>query len=245
MNFGSVPELDTGERWVREQPLVRFDPETDSVGAPTARVPGQVLYGSPDTHGLDWALFAPNPAHGFDGAGRTYVSPGDPYRIEVFDDDGALNRVVTRDYDPVPLGDRDVAELKALIIATYDTVRRATGQQERESALTRVDHQRSYDPRTTVAPLGNLLVSPDGSFWLERADAARPAAIEYEKLYGDFDGRPRPTRWDLFDADGRFLSSVDLPASFRPLAVRGTDVAGVLRDDLDVEYVVVYRVSRP
>ena len=115
---------------------------------------------------------------------------------------------------------------------------------ELESVLRRIDTQATFPVPSFQAPLGNLLVSHDGSFWIERADLASPARVEFERLYGGFDrSQPRPTRWDLYDAAGQFLATVDLDARFSPMAVRGTTVTGVLKDELDVEYIVSYAVS--
>jgi hypothetical protein len=91
-----------------------------------------------------------------------------------------------------------------------------------------------------------MLVSADGSFWIERADNAAPSDLVFEWLFGGprTDDRRRPSRWDLFDGEHRFLTSVELDPRFTPHAARGLEVTGVLKDEMDVEYVVTYRVRR-
>ena len=120
----------------------------------------------------------------------------------------------------------------------------ADPQRERERILARIDRQRAFNPRAHLPVLGRLLVSHDGSFWVERADNADPATLEYERMFGMF-GRaaPRPSRWDLFDADGIYLGTADVDARFTPMAVRGAEVTGVYKDEMDVEYVVTYRAA--
>jgi hypothetical protein len=55
----------------------------------------------------------------------------------------------------------------------------------------------------------------------------------------------RPSRWDLFDAAGRFLGTTDLPRGFAPLRVRGHRVAGVLRSPGAADRLLVLSVLPP
>ena len=71
-----------------------------------------------------------------------------------------------------------------------------------------------------------------------------PAVQELETYFGivtQLGGRK--SRWDVFNNDGRFLTTVALPQRFLPMAVRRQTVYGILKDDLDVEFVVAYEVS--
>lgn len=52
-------------------------------------------------------------------------------------------------------------------------------------------------------------------------------------------------RWLVFDADGALAASVVMPAGFEPYAVRDGLVWGVFTDELDVESVRAYRLSKP
>ena len=54
-----------------------------------------------------------------------------------------------------------------------------------------------------------------------------------------------PSVWDVFDASGRYTVTATLPEKFRPFQVTATSIIGVLQDELDVEYVVRYRVGLP
>jgi hypothetical protein len=76
---------------------------------------------------------------------------------------------------------------------------------------------------------GAFLVGAAGALWV--ADYAGP----------DRD----PTRWNVFDAEGRHLGAVDMPARFRLLDVTEERVLGVARDALDVERLEVRRLVRP
>ncbi len=95
---------------------------------------------------------------------------------------------------------------------------------------------------------GRVLVSPEGSFWVFRSDAYDPAGYPHAVNGSGGDLQTR-LRMDLFDAEGRFLGTTELPPRFRPIIVRGMRVTGVMRDELNVPYVVTFEVeiepSRP
>jgi hypothetical protein len=242
-----LPTVAPGEVFRRPRTLHRFLPEANDTAERILDLPTRALYGSPQTEGADWALFDPRLTYELDAAGNVYVVRGENYRIDVYDPAGRHVRGISRTHEPVPIRDEDVALLKERITAFYDSLpARGTrdSRDERDRVLERVDRQRGFNPRPHLPPLGRLLVSPDGSFWIERADVADPATLEFERLFGGF-GRagPRETRWDLFDADGVYLASAALDARFAPMAVRGPEITGVYKDDLDVEYVVTFRAA--
>ena len=241
------PDIAPGEPWIRTATLRRFDPVADTAGVGVFTFPPSVLYASPETEGMDWALFQPGRSSAFDGSGNIYFSHGEPYRIDVHDPSGRLIRSIRRSYEPKSIGPDDVEELKALVTARYDTIQATATRNPRrdlERVLRRIDNQATFPMPAYQAPLGRLLVSHDGSFWVERVDLLSPARMEYERLYGGVSrAQPRPTRWDLHDTAGYLLGTVDLHPRFTPMAVRGTSVTGVLKDELDVEYIVTYEVT--
>jgi len=51
-----------------------------------------------------------------------------------------------------------------------------------------------------------------------------------------------PLHFDLFDPDGTYRGSVELPTEFVPMAVTKDQVIGSEYDELDVEYVVTYSI---
>jgi len=54
----------------------------------------------------------------------------------------------------------------------------------------------------------------------------------------------RPANWYVFDSDGRWLGRVAVPEQFVPADVSADRVAGVWRDELDVEHIRVYPLVR-
>ncbi len=54
----------------------------------------------------------------------------------------------------------------------------------------------------------------------------------------------RPRRWTVFSRDGVWLGEVEMPARFVVMDIGEDYVAGVMRDELDVEYVHVYALRK-
>jgi hypothetical protein len=54
-----------------------------------------------------------------------------------------------------------------------------------------------------------------------------------------------PREWYILDAEGRWLGTVRAPPRFAIESVEADRVAGIWRDDLDVEHARVYALDRP
>lgn len=230
----------------------RLDADGGADGEPVVELPPRRLYPNSEVHNWDWPLFEPDTETGVDAAGRIYVSPGAPYRVDVYSPEGEHVRSVRRSHDSIPLGPDDVEEHLDLA-RDYFTGGAfeggpERGRQEFEGYRDRVETQTTFPMPEHRAPTRRLLVSADGSFWVERVDHRPPAMVEFEWMFSHALPELRveePTLWDLFDPEGRFLGQAELPPRFRPHQADGTAVVGVERDDLDVEYVVRYEVRVP
>ncbi len=77
------------------------------------------------------------------------------------------------------------------------------------------------------APVSSLVTGRDGSIWLRR-----------EGLRGD------EVNWVVLDARGEIVMNVRAPSDLEILQASREQVWGVVKDDLDVPYVIRYRVSR-
>jgi hypothetical protein len=73
-------------------------------------------------------------------------------------------------------------------------------------------------------PVARVVLAPDTSIWLQRQG-------------------PADLGWWILDKSLELRGRVTFPAGFRVLTVHGRDVWGVSYDDLDVSYVVKYRVD--
>ncbi|HEX2166402.1 MAG TPA: 6-bladed beta-propeller [Longimicrobiales bacterium] len=50
--------------------------------------------------------------------------------------------------------------------------------------------------------------------------------------------------WQVFDPEGRWLGAVTMPPGFTPLVIEADEILGIFRDDMDVEHLHGYRLSR-
>ncbi|MEX0894015.1 MAG: hypothetical protein WEB88_17735 [Gemmatimonadota bacterium] len=84
-------------------------------------------------------------------------------------------------------------------------------------------------PAPTHFPaVGGLVIDDAGNIWVG-AYPTDPAAAQ---------------AWSVFDGAGGLLAEVAMPPGFQPLSIRGELIAGIWRDELDVEHVHVHRYHR-
>jgi hypothetical protein len=188
------------------------------------------------------AVFGRNPLwearqqHAFDGRGRIFVSRGSEYAIDVFDETGALLRRVARTHEPVPITDALVDRYRDEVMAHYDTTS-TTGEAGLD--LVKAAEQHIGLPRSENLPvLGDIDVSKEGAIWVERPDlVADPLVSEWSRA------GYQPEIRDIFDPDGRFVGTVEMPTR-STVHVVGTDwVIVTERDQLDVQYIVKYTIA--
>jgi hypothetical protein len=131
--------------------------------------------------------------------------------------DGRVKRIVRAPGLERPLTD---GEAKAILDRSLET---AATPEERRTA------QQVYDlsPHPALRPAySRLVVDDQARLWLQ-----------------DWQGADTTTnRWWVFSRDGALLGSVDVPGRLQLMAVRNDRAWGVVRDGLDVAYVVRFMV---
>lgn len=110
--------------------------------------------------------------------------------------------------------------------------RPAAQQQKRE--YVRLTQFAEYTPA-----YGNIRGALTGELWVPPYDYH--SAMQSTSLHPT---GSRPQRWNVIAPDGRWLADVELPARFALLDAGRDYVAGILRDNDDVEQVVVFRLRR-
>ena len=148
-----------------------------------------------------------------------YTATGDRYEISAWRPDGTLERLIRRAVEPATVTQADIDRYK---------------QQQLESA--RDDDDRRQLERTLaempypdrMPAHGPIRLDDDGNLWV----------TEYSPWTTE------PTRWTVFDRDGRAIGTVTLPPRFAVHQIGSDYVLGTIRDDLDVEQVVVYALAR-
>lgn len=90
-------------------------------------------------------------------------------------------------------------------------------------------------------PFGQLLVDRSRNLWVQRFDYhsafLTPGPVRTQTM-------SVASTWDVVDPEGRWLCTVQLPARFTPLEIGGDYIAGLARDEDDVEQVRVYRLRK-
>lgn len=160
------------------------------------------------------------------------------YRVQVFRTGGLPIRI-ERSAEPVPVNPDEGRDAEA----------RATENMERSFPGWKWN---GPPVPTTKPPFRNVYAADDGRIWVLRSQpgveimGALEARTEKERS-GRTPVRFRePVLFDVFDSDGRFLGSVNAPEGFQSFpepVFRGDYVWAVSRDELDVAYVVRYRLT--
>jgi hypothetical protein len=225
---------------------------TDSIGVARFRLADGALY-QPFLHFLEAArivaplgqqtagpLFDPVSHTGIDSRGRIFRTTGDRYAVEVFDSDGVLLRRFGREHTPREIQQEWLDAYAESVRAHYRTL---PASRRRTQELERFAEDRVRLMRVEAVPATDrLLVAPGGASWVERRDLAlEPWRRELTVVIGGGNAEQLASTWDLFDASGGYLVTVDLPAGFRPHHVTEESVVGALESGPDVQHVVRFR----
>ena len=152
------------------------------------------------------------------------VSSNDAYEIRVYSTDGTLKRIVRRDHDLVPT---TPAHLDAYI------ERRVAGSPEPERAARRREEQERYrDVRL-----------PDTHPAFRRVRADELDHLWVQEYFLPEEAGPNPI-WTVFDPEGNVLGFMETPAGLRIFQIGADYILGYATDELGVEYVQVWSLSR-
>lgn len=88
----------------------------------------------------------------------------------------------------------------------------------------------------SIPAYAEILPDPAGLLWVKRFDPVTDSHFLPRELTGGV--------WAVMDTAGRPVATVTLPPGFRLLEIRDDRVAGVSKDELGVERVAVYRLTR-
>ncbi|NIM49980.1 MAG: hypothetical protein GTN78_22390 [Gemmatimonadales bacterium] len=158
---------------------------------------------------------------------RFYVADNATYEIKAYSPGGQLRSIVRKHHQHLDVTQEDLdLDLERRLRYMRDEVRR--------SRVERVFRER---PKVSTMPaFGSpammaeaVRVDQVGNLWV----------LEYSR---PSDHR---LRWTVFDPDGRLLGTLQLPAGLRLLDIGDDCVLGLWRDELDVEHVRLYELSKP
>lgn len=174
-------------------------------------------------HGRGYMVFGvpfmPRLAWQFDGNAGYWAGTGASYRLWHLTLAGDTSRVIELDRPRPPVTDADRDRAR----------QRITDMLKDRGGLDQVDFSRIPGHK----PAFEAIVLDDrGWIWVART---RPTVQDGEA--------PPPTTFDVFDPEGRYYGAVSMDlATMPPPDIVGGRVAGVVRDALGVQRVVVYRL---
>jgi outer membrane protein assembly factor BamB len=152
-------------------------------------------------------------------ADRLYLGTQDSYEIRAYDPSGSLRSIIRLDQELRPLTSSDAAAyLERQLEGIDDPSRQAERRRQIED----------MGMRETMPAHGNLAVDVLGHLWVSESR-------------GPQDDSPAYT---VFDAEGKLVGRLPVPRRFGVIEIGSDYVLGTYVDELDVEYVRVYRLRR-
>jgi hypothetical protein len=178
------------------------------------------------------------------GGDDLYLAMSDRPEIQVFDLQGRLIRLIRWRQEARPVSDDD----RALYAR-----KRAKWMLEYPQVADVFPDLKDYQVIPAELPvLLSLLFDEKQNLWVReypRSVVGRPDLYDYSNQDAPFRENPRrdqePERWRVFNAAGRFLGLVEVPAELALRSVQEDEVVGIWRDEFDVERVRFHRLIRP
>lgn len=192
-------------------------------------------------------FFATEPSWAATDDGDILYGTNDNYSIRISDRTGSLKRVITKPFEPQAITEADRTVVLDAVAAGF----RALGIPD--ALITRGLGTIQF--AEFFPAYQRLLSGLKGSIWVQHVTHADSLSEQDRNTLRDIRGwdalRLNPhllfgaRNWDVFDADGRFLGEVTMPARFMAMKFVGEEIYGVWKDELEVEYVMRLRVVIP
>lgn len=221
-----------GERKQIHMVVREIDLASGEIGSELGRVPGRVAI-SPG-QGVPYPgappFFDPRPLAAL-VRGGILTTPSEVYEVRLLAADARPRRIVRRGHPARPV-DQEVRE----------GFGRALNERGFRGRMMEAGLARSPQV-AAIPPIDRLMATREGGFWVRRKDLTDDPAADLRRAGLSWDGAdPRPSRWDGFAPDGAYVGTVQLPDGFTPHAWGPDWIAGVVEDELEVEYVVVLAI---
>ena len=224
----STPEMipNTGSGMKRSTVLVAIVPDTGGVADSVAALRGGRYLPREGPGGLPSGFhFQPSPQIAM-GPEGFFVTEGDSYSIGAYDASGQLLGIIRLAREPRPVTDDVRAanenEIRTRIRGYGDRVEGGSPDEVIERALSA-----PYPPH--LPTFESLHVDPEGNIWAG------------QRRYGPGDDM---TDFFVFAKDGRYLGIVEVPATLSVLQIGSDFILAHSSDDLDVQYVHLYRIGK-
>lgn len=203
--------------WQGETSLMRFSPEGEYLTS-IASIPGPELWLPPRPPDQTYFNYLPA-LFGYwpylaTSGDLVYAGTDRGFEVAAFSEMGDLHRLVRIPGPERPLTGNDVERFLERV--------REEHYPGMAVGLSQMDRPETYPW------FSKIVVDAVGNVWIS----------EYVQLVFD------PERWTVFDSHGNLLGDVVVPRRFRILDIGSDFVLGRRLDDLDVEHVQLYRLSK-
>lgn len=185
--------------------------------------------GLPEFH-----FFAPEPMWTLLNDGTFVHAVNDDYRINVAGPDGGLTRVITMPSEPIAVSEQDKEIITGMIMGLMEE------QGVPPQALDGIRQGISYED--VFPAFTQMRNGPEQSLWVQRISVPSDMTADEQENWNPLLDQGSD-EWDVFDADGRFMGFVTMPERFTPFSLKGDLLYGVWRDEFEVQYVKVYRIT--
>jgi len=176
--------------------------------------------------------FGPQASYASSGRAFYWGFPAE-YAIRVYGADWKLERIIRRAWTPRRLTG---IEIDAYVDGWMQMWSNKTAA-EREAERREMRRQAYPD---SLPAYSAILAAPTGEIWVREPDLTGAPGCWC------LAGLPTvPSKWSVFDAGGRWLGDVAMPARFVPLEIGPDYVLGRSRDADGVSHAVMYRLEKP
>jgi hypothetical protein len=171
----------------------------------------------------------------------------DEYRLLWYGSDGAVNRIISLPWEPLPMTDEDQS---VLLQRTDELLQQYNVPLEQMAAIKSTIRFEGHYPAYR-----RFVCGPSSTVLVQHVRALRDLDANEQKELDPRDMSPVGTLdWDVFDREGRYLGVVALPGTdavgyYAPPRFVRDQATGtwycysVWRDEVDVEYVVAWRLD--
>lgn len=206
----------------------------DTLMPPALAAPGTLGFeegtGSSVSRYRFYIEYVPQPSWHVSPLGYVVSTPADRYAITLWRPDGPLR--IERDVPAVPV---DAAERSQI-------ERSMTRRIQRQAPSWRWNGPPVPERKP---PIDGLIVDADGRIWVHRSFASERVDDDGADT-SDGPAEPRwrsPGGYDVFATDGHWLGHLPRPRGTTLLHMRGDTAWGTVRDSMDVQRVVRFRIT--
>jgi hypothetical protein len=169
------------------------------------------------------------------------------YRLRWYGPGGALYRIASLAREPLAMTDED----RSVLIGLWD----AMLQENRVPAERAAEIKSGLRFGDTYPAFSSYACGPEATLLMQRVRPVRDLDAEELKRINLRNNRaPGSSEWDVFDREGRYLGGVMIPGTesvttppylsfFRDRATGKWYMYSIRRDELDVQYVVGWRID--